>query len=70
VTIQPTFWERAGWAVSAATAFGLLLLLCLPGLRAGAAARQADAGGDSGDEAGLASAQSHQGNVHHAARDP
>jgi hypothetical protein len=69
VTIQPTFWEKAGWAVSAVTAFGLLLL-CLPGLPAGAAARRGAAGEDSGDEAGLASTQRHQGNVHHAARDP
>ncbi|WP_431269581.1 hypothetical protein [Dankookia sp. P2] len=32
VTIRPTRWERIGWAVSAATAFGLLLLR-LPRLR-------------------------------------
>ena len=66
VTIQPTFWEKAGWAVSAVTAFGLLLL-CLP---AGAAAWRRAPEGDSGDEAGLASARRQQGNVHHAARDP
>lgn len=41
VTIRPTLWERAGWAVSAATSFGLLLLhlpmLRLPRLRPDAA---------------------------------
>ncbi|TDH60854.1 hypothetical protein E2C06_19725 [Dankookia rubra] len=53
VTIRPTRWEGLGWAVSAATAFGLLLLslpklrpsqLRLPALRPVAAIRGGTAG--------------------------
>jgi hypothetical protein len=56
VTIRPTPWEKLGWAVSAATAMGLLLLrlprLRLPALGAARAMPGSMAGGTAGTKRG------------------